>query len=316
MRWIGDRFGRRLPQAGNFGGPKLLHAGHFTGKGYEPGNPYLHSFREQIRLGVMPIGGRAKKRNFSVDLHGEDAEKAIKLLSSLSRNQYEKNVPRVVFGAFDAVIGGLLEDGSAIFEVVSVEDRLALLDIPVTGLLTVAGRVFQRVPQGVTRSGWYGFRSCSHAKVFSFKIPKELGGSYAYKNMISRFSKLNLNLPSFVVFESGRRNDTGFDYEEFSRLQYVASERLISDLGWGGLGLSETYTTEYFRVDVSVSQHLVQAVLRARLESDFNANFKRVGLDAVLKISGLPTPDEIRSVSAALREGRMSFEEALEKISL
>ena len=59
----------------------------------EPSNDfYTHMFLEDLRVSFMPIGGVARRRNFSVRLVPENDELEAMLITGLSNHQHEDSL--------------------------------------------------------------------------------------------------------------------------------------------------------------------------------------------------------------------------------
>lgn len=56
--------------------------------GNQVSNLYSHMFREDVALGIMPIGGRSRRcPDFSAEMVGIDSDLGIDLINSISRSK-------------------------------------------------------------------------------------------------------------------------------------------------------------------------------------------------------------------------------------
>ena len=59
-----------------------------------------------------------------------------------------------------------------------------------------------------------------------------------------------------------------------------------------------------------------QAVLRANIIDELNSLFARLGMTCELKVSGLPTADDILNTKSELLDGKISFGAASDRVML
>lgn len=296
-------------------GSSLIPAWQYLNRYEKPDGAYLYRFLEDIRLAFMPIGGKSRRENFSISITGSDSELAIGILSSLTRSQHKNDVYRLVCDAFETILLGLLWESSAIFEIVCLDKKISLFRISPRGLFFIPGMALQMVPRGAVGSGFYGLKCCPSRKLLRFSIPAALGSSHGYRSMISKLKRVDPGSNSRLDFELHSDAAINFDYAKYNFFQHAAMNKIVSARGWGDVGGQGELTTEYFQLDAKINRSYVQANLRASIESNLNKFFKRLSLDALIVISGLPSTSEIKATSAALRDGHISFAEAHRRVS-
>ena len=92
--------------------------------------------------------------------------------------------------------------------------------------------------------------------------------------------------------------------------------RLTDSWGWNRRDPSLDHETEFFSFYRTITFHWAQAVLRNHIVDELNLFLKRLQLDSMITIQGLPTPDIILEVRGKMADGEISFTEAFKKTSV
>ena len=84
--------------------------------------------------------------------------------------------------------------------------------------------------------------------------------------------------------------------------------------GWMPTAGALDHVTEFYSVMRQLQFHQVLAYLRSHIVCEMNAVLKQVGIETKITMNGLLTADDISELMAKVREGFMSFNQAMEPI--
>ena len=86
--------------------------------------------------------------------------------------------------------------------------------------------------------------------------------------------------------------------------------------GWNRRDWSQERSTEFFTFYKMVTFRWAQAVLREHVVSEINGLFMRLGMSCILRVSGLPTSDEILRLRGELLSGNISFSRVADIVTI
>jgi len=110
------------------------------------------------------------------------------------------------------------------------------------------------------------------------------------------------------------RNDSGFQFTDFSSAQFRAMAKAMRSWGWMSTVQENKYATEYYIIERQLRFHQALAELRTQILEQMNAMLKQLGLEAEIRMNGLLTADDISDLITKVREGSISFNQAFEPI--
>lgn len=304
-------------------------------------NPLVESlhtnmFLEDVRLQVMPIGGRSDKRtNFSIDLDPEDASlRAIIIDAIESENYYRTHSLTEAMCEFIENVSWLLAIyGRTHYEIVEWkgfsdsghirEDKIDTASQKRFHLTYIPGRVIRLghiYLQILPRSEWSAhmkrFIPVPKANIWEIWLPEMLGSPHHQRTMLRSLSRSSTLIPDFVM-ESMQKGEqvTGFNFLDYNRQQGIVVTREAAHWGWNGRDLWNEYTTQYFRIYRQVKFEYSLAILREHVLSSLNSLLSRLGFSSRLVIYDLPTAQEINDLIERLRQGQVSFQEAIDFVN-
>ena len=275
-------------------------------------NTNVHIFTEDIHLGIMPIGGKSKNRpDFSVNLTGDEQnkEKAIKLLNSVASNN-RLSANELISDALDNIVKSLLYKGFSYYEITQdTSGFFQLGNFTSDRLANFLGLYFQFVPKA-DRNMWNKkFVVKASNSIWKILIPKVLGSSSGYRQLISGLAnKADMYPKCFDIKDITTRQDQ-FDFKEYSIQTKVYQYRLL-DLWGGTLRHSSTdYVNEYYLIHRIVRLNRAQAILREHIVNEINDLFDRLKIKSQIEVSGLPTVEFIDNQLKKLEAGELELSE-------
>jgi hypothetical protein len=282
---------------------------------------YTDMFLEDLRVSFMPIGGVARRRNFSVRLVPENTELEGTLIAGLARGHHEDSLSAAVSELFRLVASEVCAMDRAIYEVVPLqgehENRVVGFELAYINPVTVElerGRVRQRVPREVAdRRECPENISFDQSELIIFEPPKALRAPLTTaRHVLSRLSELSLS--PFV--NEAVRAKLPYDYKVHRAAMEIAFARAMKDIGWIARSLFQEGKLSYY----TAYMHLVFERFKLRLRETFlaqlNSALSNVGqlmnFSSRIEITGLPTNEEIDAALAELKSGRNAFTAIME----
>lgn len=321
--------------------PKRKTIGYFpSGADYPNANVYQttygHRFVNDVRLHVMPIGGKTSEReNFAITLTTSETMHYEIISEGFHTTRHVRHHGK----DFERIISEFIADssmhlalhGRVFYEITREDQRSEVNKNPVESN-TVQGEAFRLhlIPGRVKRKGSsyqqyvpsrersdYPFDYVSVPKdlVFEIEIPPSLGGCKEHQNMISMLAITSETLPPFV-HEGLHNNISTTDFETKDFIWTMEVERARATVKWGTiLGLnSDEHTLEYFRVYRHLRFLRAMALLREYIVSQMNGLLVRLGFSCRILINGLPNSDEIDVYINQLARGEIGFDDVLNAV--
>lgn len=277
---------------------------------------HVHMFREDVYLGVMPIGGRSRiYPDFSVQIHGNEAATKclISLLVSLIDYGYY-DLPELLCEAVERIAADLTWHGCAVYEIVIENNNfqsISLSGFTLHGLLKVPGFYIQLVPVRDWRLLKKLFAIIPSSCVWKIAIPSILGGYKGYKKMITNLARFDRPGPGFLSADLEARQQTpGFNFMDYVRKKEIFDAYVTRSWGWDRRDSSLDYQTEFFLFYRRLTFAWAKAVLREHIIDEFNQLLQRLEIQAKIVITGLPAPEDILQAREDLISGKIQFEEA------
>ena len=147
-----------------------------------------------------------------------------------------------------------------------------------------------------------------------FRLPRRFGTVRAQRGRIGLLQEASTIQPSFVQDSLSRlEQDPLFDHSEYSRAQFLAISKCMRDWGWIGRFWENKYTTEYYWFWHKIKFHKSLAVLRESIVRDMNALLKRLEIDCEIQLRGVKTAEEISGILEKLKNGSISFGDAIDQ---
>ena len=283
-------------------------------------NPNARMFTEDVHLAVMPIGGRTERnKNFAVALEGSPdvCERARALLGELSKFD-RHDLARVVCDAVSEIARHLAWEGCAVYEIISDESNIThVRGFTSRRLVRFSRWYLQIIPRGDWELWERKLVVISASKIWHLEMPTVLGGHKDYKTALEKLRKFeNLGPPFWRKDLDRGEQSKNFDFQRYADNSEIYYRQATKVWGWNRRDWSQDRSTEFYSFYKMVNFRWAQAVLREHIISEINILFLRLGMDCILKVSGLPTSDEIVKVREELLSGSISFSQAADRVAI
>ena len=283
-------------------------------------NPNVHMFTQDVQLAVMPIGGRTEKhKEFSVTLEGSQSEreKAEQLIGEIAR--YDRHdLAGMVCDAVEEVARNLAWEGCAVYEIIPGDGGVAHIHgFTSKRLMRLPGWFLQIIPRGDWKLWDKKWVVIPASKIWYLEMPSVLGGRKEYKKALKKLRRFEHLGPQFWRKDLERREQSkNFDFQRYTRNSEIYYSRVTKAWGWNRRDWSQERSTEFFSFYKMVNFRWAQAVLREHIIDELNSLFARLGMTCELKVSGLPTADDILNTKSELLDGKISFGAASDRVML
>ena len=286
-------------------------------------NSNVYMFAEDVRLAVMPTGGRPRlATNFSVEIQGSSEHKtrATEILESLAgRPRYSP--AELLSSAVGRIAGKLAWNGRAVYQIVRDEKNVEacrLHGFTSQRLFRFFGRYIQIIPKA-DRGLWE--KTCviiPMQDVWDIAMPQLLGGYRGYRAMVGRLARFQHLAPSFLTNELSRQQGWPpyYDFQRYVRESELFVAKLTVWWGWNQRDFSQRSWTGFYLFYRTLRFKWAQACLREHIVKELNQLFRRLGIEAEIVVQGLPTASEIMAVQQRMCEGRISFNDAYDACSV
>lgn len=283
-------------------------------------NPNAHMFTEDVHLAVMPIGGRTERnKNFAVALEGspDACERARALLGELAKFD-RHDLAGVVCDAVGEIAKHLAWEGCAVYEIIPDDSGITHVHgFTSHRLVRLPGWFLQFIPRGDWEMWKKKWVVISASKIWHLEMPSVLGGQKGYKTALKKLRMFENLGPPFWKKELERGEQSkNFDFQRYVSNSEIYFRQVTKVWGWNRRDWTQDRTTEFYSFYKMVNFRWAQAILREHIISEINILFSRLEMDCKLKVSGLPTSDEIVKVREELLSGSISFSQAADRVAI
>jgi hypothetical protein len=112
------------------------------------------------------------------------------------------------------------------------------------------------------------------------------------------------------------RTNSNFNFMEYRREMEIYECRVTRRWGWNRRDLSSGNWTEFALFYRIMTFRWAQATLREHILLELNRLLKRLGINAEIKVSGLPTSENILGLRSEMVFGNISYSKAYEMTSI
>lgn len=286
---------------------------------------YSYMFIEDVMTHIMPFGIRSSSgKSFQVNISNPSLETEAKALFHMSYGHDPLYQPlgEVVFDFIREVASFLLvKGGKAYFEIVEATIEGNEVSKPVHVLKPIHGKVirfgktyYQMIPNEV-KEVKERYIPVPQSKIWVLEISKDLGrvrDIIALSNNMKELGKASF-LGSEIV--TNQKDFFGFEFNNFHSLIDAAVLRVTREWGWDmRMSINNQHALEYYLYYRMLRFGYSMAILRNDMLSKMNGLLSRLGYDATMSFSGIPTPEEILDAIRKMEQRRLSFKEALDLI--
>jgi hypothetical protein len=299
---------------------------------------YGHTFIEDVRLYVMPIGGESRARpDFSIELVPDSpVARSIITYAFAPRDYYHyySGVTKAISGFIQENAFTLAYEGVLYYEIAkgewpagAVEPRgiengscfkEAFKPLYIPGrVIRLANYYLQIVPPAEWARTGKKIAAIPASDVWLLRIPSELGGPRKHRTLLKTLVRASTPLPDFVSEAlNGLSEIRDFSLGSFHRQQHLAVASESASWGWPARALWRESTLEYFYYHRHLRFALSMAILREHIIDSINSLLERVDFPSRLVLKGLPTPSEIKGYIEKLEKGEMTFDDAWKAVEI
>jgi len=296
--------------------------------GYEP-FMYVHMFTEDIRLGIMPIGGRSENPEFAIKLVPYDPITEERIIQGFNHSSYfRSHLVETICDFIERVALNLAYSGKVVYEIVYFYDDekmnnivgFTLDQLDINCIRNFGGFYWQLLPKKkIGDRNYTRFNYARRKDLIIFTFPKSLGGRLKLRKMIKVFKMLSKNsFPKFVFEDmAGVQPPSGFELKIYKERQENLVASITRDIGWNARRLFSERSLESYEIYRYLKFEKTKAILRDYILSELNNALVKIGekmhFNASIIIEGLPSPKEYDNWISQLVEGTISFSDAIGK---
>ena len=302
------------------------------------GNKYNRSlslgmFREDVRLGIMPIGGDSDRASdFAVEIQGNPAHKdcviaILEGLPNISGNYRSDSLEKLLRDVVNILVGTLLEYGRSVHKIAKIKENggtYRLHNFLCQHFLRGFGWYIQIIPKEDRNFAYKGYLvfPCLWNKalvlipkkdIWAIAMPKKLGGYRGYRSMIKNLARFPDVAPPFFMDQlSNQEWPTNFDPQLHERERAFFVAKATKQWGWNQPDSNLENWNEFYGFYRTLTLKWAQACLREHIVKELNQLFRRLDIEAEIVVRGLPTAWEILRIRKRMCEGKISFSDALD----
>ena len=303
------------------------------------GNKYdrslsLGMFREDVRLGIMLIGGESDRvPDFTVEIQGNSNHKnrAIAILEgppNIYGNYRSESLEKLLTDVVDILVGTLLEYGRSVHKIAKIKENgetYRLHNFLCQHFLSGFGKYIQIIPKEDRDLAYEGYPILPglwnkvyviipKKDIWAIEMPKKLGGYRGYRAMLRNLARFPDVAPPFLMDQlSNQEWPTSFDPQLHERERAFFVAKATKRWGWDQRDSNLENWSEFYSFYRTLTLKWAQACLREHIVKELNQLFQRLQIDAEIVVRGLPTAWEILRIRKQMCEGKISFIEAFEK---
>lgn len=286
---------------------------------------YPHMFIEDVKLGIVPIGGRIySSKPFNVVLEPSNADLERIVVSSISRDDYPSGLPSEVSDFISQCAVELLLFDTSTYEIVYLSEEkdgklvgFEFVHINPLSLVKRGNTLLQVLPSELaTKLGKPSQINLKPERILTFALP----GSYWAKmsELMELLSVLSTpTAPNFYMEElaSGAMK-TPYDVKAHILMHKVALAKATKPSGWNARWMFQDAALEYYLIHRNLTFERVKIELRDSILATLNEGIERAGQElgftTKIVIGGLPTIADVRAANDHLQKGDIPFAEILE----
>ena len=276
----------------------------------------VHILREELHLGVLPIGGRTfGDRDFDIELIGSDDDKATETLLSIERVS-RSSICELVCDIVNDIAQNLTYFGSIRYEVVEQQTGFTLHYIPQKSFYDLGILGLQVVPKKQREHVNKRFILRSKKFIWDLSFPGAICSKARYRKVLGKLSKYTELMPRNIQHDKIFETDLGFDGTSFNKQTKKYIYKTLNDIGGARRETNLKHVSEYYLINRMIRMNLSKALLRENIINKLNVLFNKLGIDSKIVIKGLPTSDEIRNALSDLDAGTLGLNEALKQTNV
>lgn len=294
------------------------------------GSIYAKQFLDDVRNGVMPIGGRASgKPDFRVVLSPPNDLLAPLVCDALQTQHHgtRYSLAEALSDFISDAAWHLAYYGRLYYEIVHGPphpkmpevNQFYLSSLPFGTLVKLSRNYLQFVPLARFQEIGRLAITIPRKDLIEITLPKELGWPRQHRRILKLLIQSEGLIPDFLGedwIQNARLSD--FDLNIYANRRFLIALRALHKWGWiHPMSFPHEPITEYFliyRYYVRFQKTLV--LIRGQILEKLNNRLRHIGFPSTIEIHGLPTMEELKDLEIRLKNGKISFDEVLEMVSL
>jgi hypothetical protein len=272
-------------------------------------------FSEDFAEHVLPYASHTRKeKKYKLSIAGEAAEitKAHQILETVVGERHHDD-EELIEEVIRHLAKRLAWFGEVYFEIASSrrDGSKVLAEVPGDTF----ARVFFWYVQYVPFSSWRATRAIlkwvDGKSVWHLAVPNELGGTYGYRRLLRRLRAADPITPNHWDPSKPRLGNL----MTFARLRDRYIARCTRSLGWNWRNMSQSGITEFYYFYRTIRLCESQVTLRDHIAAELNRLFRKLRIDARIRIEGLPSAHDVQVTLRKMEAGEMSFAAAFDAAS-
>ncbi|WP_063703601.1 hypothetical protein [Pseudoalteromonas gelatinilytica] len=273
----------------------------------------VHILREELHLGVLPVGGRAiGGKNFDIELIGNDASIVKEMLQSIERVS-RSSFCELVCDIVNNIAQNLTYFGSVRYEIVKQNTGFSLHYIPQKSFYVIGMWGLQFVPKKQREHVQKRFIFRLKKHIWDLTFPDTICSKGSYIKVLGKLAKYTELMPRNIQHDKIFDTDLGFDGTSFNKQTKKYTYKALKDIGGAQRETNLTYVNEYYLINRMIRMNLSKALLREHIINELNFLFIKLNIDSKLAVTGLPSSKDIRSILRELDAGEIGLDEALKE---
>ena len=284
---------------------------------------YPHMFIEDVRLRIVPIGGRVSKKEFNISLDPPDPRVQQIIEKAISPDGYRHNFAGIICDFIANCAAYLLIYETVTYEIVYLSEPesgktvgFELVQINPYTLVDRGNSLSQFLPD--EHSTKLRERRCIELQpehILTFKLPANIRGKL--DQIMESMRILSLTSPNFFMkeLEAGFRK-TPYDVTRHYHLRNVALAKITKDFGWDARNSFVKEASEYYLIYRYIKFERFRIELRDSILDTLNTGLelagKQLGFNTKILLNGLPTLDDVQIAYNHLIKGEVPFGEILQ----
>jgi hypothetical protein len=281
----------------------------------------IQMFLEDVALRIMPIGGSARTRPFKVTLEPPDPKSERIIIAALSRERFDDSLESSLSEFCRPLASELCATDRALYEIVYLEDSASqklvgfeLFFIPQQQTVERRDEILQVIPSDVAQQrGVSELIPLPCEDLVAFKLPCSF--RKAIQHLRENLSQLGGFEFAGLVMEA-QRGKVPYEFKTHQRSMNLALAEACRDIGWTARGAFNGEVLSYYWIQKLLVFEKFQIALRESILEALNDGLSRIGrkigFQATLTISGLPTNQEVDEAMQNLRSGSTAFTDIMD----
>jgi hypothetical protein len=289
---------------------------------------YTRMFIEDASLGVMPIGGRSRRKDFKVELAPAPTSSVRDLIVyGLAANlySYREDLASTVCEFVQRSAALICASDRATYEIVYLEEPdpkriigFELVSIPEEQLLRRRGGTFQIVSSDIAAEHGTDTKiQFDDGDLVTIEAPVEF--RKGLHNMRSGLLRLGQFPLTGLVLEASQ-NKIPYDFKAHERAMKLAFVEVVRPVGWNGRGTFNDCVLSYYWIQREILFERFKIEMREAILAGMNEVLRRVGaklgFEAQLQVAGLPTVKDTKEARTKLLSGEMAFTDVMDVFRL